>query len=222
MKIEEVMSRDVLTVTPDASLKEVAAVLVEHGVSGLPVCDAEGRVLGVVSEGDLLFKERGRDVRRGALFLRPADEAKNNARTAGEAMSAPAVVIEPRRPLSEAARLMLQHRVNRLPVVHEGRLVGIVTRADLVRAFGRPDDEVERELRDVMQRVLWIDPDRVTLTVDDGRVRLSGELESKTEADLLEAYATAVPGVVDVDSELIWSIDDQARRRRNARLPHRV
>jgi CBS domain-containing protein len=223
MKIEEVMSRDVVTVTPDASLKAVAGILIERGISGLPVCDAEGRVLGVVSEGDLLFKEQGRDLRRGALFGRMAAEAKSDARTAGDAMSAPPIVIEPRRPVSEAARLMLQHQVKRLPVISEGRLVGIVTRADLVRAFHRPDADVEHELRDdVMQRVLWIDPDRVSVAVDEGEVRLSGKLDTKTEAELLEAYATAVPGVVGVDSELTWSVDDQARRSRNARLPHRV
>jgi CBS domain-containing protein len=211
MTIEQLMTRGVITVHADTSLKDVAATLVEQGISGVPVCGKDGRVLGVVSEGDLLFKEQGIESRKG------------NARTAGEAMSAPAVTIEPHRSVSLAARLMLQRSVNRLPVVRDGVLVGIVTRADLIRAFDRPDDELELELREeVMQRVLWIDPDRVTVTVNEGEVRLGGELDSKTDAELLVAYAYAVPGVVGVESELTWSIDDQSRRVRHARIPGRI
>ena len=211
MTIEELMTRGVITVHPHTSLKEVAATLVDQGISGVPVCDKDGRVLGVVSEADLLYKEQGIDSRKG------------RARTARQAMSAPAITIEPQRSVSLAARLMLQRSVNRLPVVRDGVLVGIVTRADLIRAFDRPDDELERELRDeVMQRVLWIDPDRVTVAVDHGEVRLSGELDSKTDAELLVAYAGAVPGVVGVESELTWSLDDQSRRVRNARIPSRI
>ena len=211
MTIEQLMIRGVVTVRPETSLKDVAATLVDQGISGVPVCDAAGRVLGVVSEGDLLFKEQGIESRKGS------------ARTAGEAMSAPAVTIEPQRSVSLAARLMLRHSVNRLPVVREGVLVGIVTRADLIRAFDRTDDELERELReDVMLRVLWIDPDRVTVVVDAGEVHLAGELDSKTDAELLVAYASAIPGVVSVGSELTWSIDDQSRRVRRGRVPSRI
>lgn len=213
MKVEELMNRDVVTVQPDASLKDVAAALVEHRITGLPVCDASGRVLGVVSAGDLLFKEQGLD----------GVGAKAAARSAAEAMSAPAVVIEPQRPVSEAARLMLEHRITRLPVVRQGRLIGIVTRTDLIRAFNRPDEDVERELyEDVLTRVLWIDPARVAITVERGEVHLSGALDSKTEAELVAAYAATVPGVVGVESELTWSVDDQARRTRNARRLSRV
>lgn len=211
MTIEQLMTRGVITVHPHTSLKDVAATLVDQGISGVPVCDKDGRVIGVVSEADLLYKEQGLDSR------------KARARTARQAMSAPAITIEPQRSVTLAARLMLQRSVNRLPVVSDGVLVGIVTRADLIRAFDRPDDELERELREeVMQRVLWIDPARVTVAVEAGEVHLSGELDSKTDVELLVAYARAIPGVVAVQSELTWSIDDQAKRVRRARVPSRI
>jgi CBS domain-containing protein len=132
-------------------------------------------------------------------------------------------VIEPQRPVSAAARLMLERHVTRLPVVRQGRLVGIVTRTDLIRAFNRSDEDVKRELyEDVLARVLWIDPARVTITVECGEVRLSGLLDSKTEAELVAAFAATVPGVVSVESELTWSFDDQARRTRSPRRLSRV
>jgi CBS domain-containing protein len=213
MKVEALMNRDVVTVPPDASLKDIAAALVDHRITGLPVCDSAGHVLGVVSAGDLLFKEQGSD----------GTGNKAKARTAREAMSAPAVVIEPQRPVSAAARLMLERHVTRLPVVRQGRLVGIVTRTDLIRAFNRSDEDVKRELyEDVLARVLWIDPARVTITVECGEVRLSGLLDSKTEAELVAAFAATVPGVVSVESELTWSFDDQARRTRSPRRLSRV
>ena len=217
------MTRDVVTVTPETPLKVVAATLLGLGVSGLPVCDRDGRVLGVVSESDVLFKELGPETRGRAFFPELARSEKEHARTAGEAMTAPAVVTEPGKPVWQAARKMLEHDVNRLPVVDEGKLVGIVTRADLVSAFHRPDAELERELRDeVLTRTLWIDPHDVEIDVDLGDVHLSGEVDTKTSAELVEEYAARVPGVVSVRSDLTWAVDDQARRRRKARVPQRI
>ena len=223
MKVAELMTRDVATVTPETPLKVVAATLLGLGVSGLPVCDRDGRVLGVVSESDVLFKELGPETRGRAFSQELAHAGKERARTAGQAMTSPAVTIEPDRPVWRAARTMLDRGVNRLPVVEDGRLVGIVTRADLVRAFHRPDAELERELRDeVLTRTLWIDPAKVDVDVEMGEVRLSGEVDTKTSAELVAEYAGRIPGVVAVASELTWSVDDQARRTRNARVPRRV
>ncbi|MGH3083897.1 MAG: CBS domain-containing protein [Gaiellaceae bacterium] len=229
MRVESLMSRDVVTVASETTLKEVAALLSRHRISGVPVCDADRQVLGVVSEADILRQEEGRPPRSSTGLLswlfESDDEslAKVGARTAGEAMTSPAITIDPGRPVSEAARLMLERQVNRLPVVREGKLVGIVTRADLVRAFHRPDEEIRREIsEDVLLQTLWISPDRVTISVEDGEVSLAGEMENRTQAELAVAYVSRVPGVVDVHSELTWQVDDLARRTGSARLPRRV
>lgn len=218
MRVEHLMTKEVVTVSPETSLKEVAATLADRGVSGLPVCDPEGRIVGVVSEADILRKEQGFPPGRSSVFewlVGRGEEAtaKLAARTAGEAMTAPAVTIDAGRPVSEAARLMIERSVNRLPVVHGGELVGIVTRADLVRAFRRSDEEIEREIReDVLLHTLWISPGRLSIAVEDGVVTLAGTLETRTEAELAVAYVRRVPGVVDVHDELGWHVDDLARR----------
>ena len=222
MNVEHLMTTDVVTVPPQASLKEVATVLSDRRISGLPVVDENGRVAGVVSEADILRKEIGLAAGRGgALDWLLGDgngtAGKAAARTAGEAMSSPAITIEPGRPVAEAARLMLERGVNRLPVVLGGELVGIVARADLVRAFRRSDEEIEREiLDDVLVHTLWIDPGRLEVSVRDGEVALAGELRTRTEVELVVAYVGRVPGVVDVRSGLRWAVDDLARRSRPA------
>src|SRR5918995_4526978 len=152
MKVTDAMTSEVEVVGPEASLKEVASILAEHRISGLPVVDDGGDVLGVISEGDILLKETA-EVPRGFRRLRHHKEASAvastvEARTAGEAMSAPAVTVEPFWPLAEAAELMIEHGVKRLPVVEDGKLVGILTRFDLVQAFARSDAEIEREIRE--------------------------------------------------------------------------
>jgi CBS domain-containing protein len=229
MHVEQVMTRDVVTVSPDTLLKEVAELLAERSISGVPVCDDERHVLGVVSENDILYKELGPDQRQGGPFawlLEPATGSstlKIAARTAEEAMTAPAIAIEPGRPVSEAARTMIDRGVNRLPVVADGVLVGIVTRADLVRTFQRSDAEILDEIRgEVLVRTLWIDPEPITVEVDRGEVKLAGEVETRTTAELLAAFVRRVPGVVSVESELSWKVDDLARRTGKARVPARV
>jgi CBS domain-containing protein len=210
MKIFDVMTKDVMTVTPEATLRQVAEVLSGFGISGLPVVE-DGRVVGVVSEADVLAKERGDAPRRSSLFGLLLDDgagltAKLEARTAAEAMTSPAVTISPERPLAEAAARMLDEGVNRLPVLQEdGTLVGIVTRADLVRAFVRSDEEIAREVEeDVILRTLWIAPERIEVSVEDGDVQISGHVESRAEADLLPEFVRKVPGVVSVSSSLTW------------------
>jgi CBS domain-containing protein len=212
MKVQDVMTKDVRTVRSTTPIKEAAAILADLRISGLPVVDAEGRVLGVLSEGDILFKESGLSEKPSVfswLIAIPnaGIDLKLAATTAGEAMSAPALTIGPRRSVSEAATTMIEQSVNRLPVVNEqGELVGIVTRADLVRAFVRSDDEVAREIReDVIRRTLWIDTEAIQVEVEDGEVRLSGEVETKSDAELIPAYVQKVPGVVSVLSKLRWA-----------------
>lgn len=223
MRVADVMTQEVRCVAPEASLKDVAATLVEHGISGMPVCDRDGRVLGVVSETDILYKERGtRPRRRGPLAwlverARRAEVVKTAARTAGEAMTRPALTIDPGRSVSEAARLMLDRGVNRLPVSKADQLLGIVTRADLVRAFTRTDAEIEREIREEgLARILLLAPGAVSVVVTDGQVRLGGRVERLSDVAILSGFIARVPGVVAVESDVEWQLDDVSRKGQRA------
>lgn len=220
MKVREVMTTTVLTIGPEAPLKDLARLLVAHGISGVPVCDVERHVVGVVSEGDVLCKGLGGE-RRGRLLAWLADgpvpAEKARATVVREAMTSPAITIAPFRDVDEAARLMVEHGVNRLPVVADGELVGIVTRADLVRAFTRGDEEIRREIEsDLLQRTLWVEPGAVRVTVVSGHVQLAGRLQTRSDAELLSRLAARVPGVVTVEPELEWLLDDTTRRGRRA------
>jgi CBS domain-containing protein len=214
MKVEDIMSREVVTVPPGASLKEAAHLLVEHRISGMPVVDNQDHVLGVFSEADVLPKEAAELQPRRPLAwlagqLEPVDRSKLEAYLVGEAMTAPALTIEARQPVSRAAKLMIEKGVNRLPVVDDGKLVGIVTRADLVRAFVRTDAEIAQEIReDVVVRGLWLDKHSVQVEVDDGEVTLAGRLDNRADAEVLRALVGRVPGVVGVHSKLAWTDDD--------------
>ena len=222
MKVREIMSAHVLTTGPETPLRDVAAILVENGISGLPVCDAERHVMGVISEADILYKEH--DPLEGRF--RPLSwivdgvtayerVTKASAATAREAMTSPPVTIPPFTSVAEAARLMSERGINRLPVVEHDQLVGIVTRADLVRAFARSDAEIERELHeDVLERTLWLERGTVDVLVARGKVQLSGRLAKRSDVMLLEGLAAKVPGVVEVESRLTWDLDDTTRRER--------
>lgn len=216
--VAQVMTRDVITVTPETPLMEVARLLVDRGVSGLPVVDHDGRVVGVVSEGDLLVKEGGvapRSRRPLARIFEPArvraEEAKVEATTAGEAMTSPAITVEPGRTVQGAAEVMTRLGINRLPVVDaDGRLVGIVSRADLVRAFVRSDAELVEAIRsEVLLHAMWLDPDRFEVAVTDGVARVRGRVERRSTAEMLGRFVAMVPGVVDVDADIAWTVDDR-------------
>jgi len=210
MKVKQVMTTAVATVGPTTPLKDVARLLERRRISGVPVVDRDGTVLGVVSEGDVLAKEQGSIETARRLWQRRDQEhavrrVKRGAVTAGEAMTSPAVVIGPARAVATAARIMLDRGVNRLPVVEEGRLVGIVTRADLVRAFARPDADLEREIRtEVLEQAMWIASDQVEVSVAEGVVRLSGIVETQADAEVMARLVERVPGVVSVTSDVGW------------------
>jgi CBS domain-containing protein len=218
MNVRDVMTANVAAVGGDATLKQVAELMVDRGVSGIPVVDAEHGVLGVVSEADLVMKAASPPERAGIFWRLFAPEGLDmrrlQATTAAEAMSAPAVTVDPDQSVAEAARLMVDAGVKRLPVIEGGRLAGIVSRADIVRTFTRSDGEIWEELRnDVLARRLWIAPDTLDLEVTGGRVRIAGRVSTRSEADLVDAFAWRIPGVVSVDcSGLSWETDDRARR----------
>jgi len=218
MKVADVMTRTVVAVTPETPLKDVAAVMVAKGISGVPVVDADGAVVGVVSEADFVIKERGVEGVRHRLLARVFGEsrqtkrelAKIEATTAGEAMTAPAVTVAASDALKSAAEIMSSRKINRLPVVDGGRLVGIVTRADVVRAFVRPDEELERLVREevLAKTAFWLEPDAFDVKVEAGVVRLAGRVERRSLADTIVEVTRDLGGVVGVESELTWEFDD--------------
>ena len=218
MTVREAMTTSVVAVRPATPLKDVARLLVEHRISGLPVVDDDGAVLGVVSEADFLMKEQGaeavphRPLARifGESQASRSQQAKVDALTAGEAMTAPAVTIEPGRRIIEAATIMTTRRLNRLPVVENGRLVGIVTRADLVRAYVSSDEELVRTIREeVLLRTLWLDPVPFDVRVVDGVAAIRGRVERRSTAEMIERAVALVPGIVDVNAAIEWSLDDR-------------
>jgi CBS domain-containing protein len=218
MKVKDIMTVNVAAVGQDATLKQIATLMAERGVSGVPVVNAEKYVVGVVTEADIIAKAASRPESAGMLGrLFPAqgvDERRLNATRAAEAMTSPSVNIDAEMSVAEAARRMVDQRVNRLPVVSDGKLAGIVSRADIVRAFTRSDAEIWEELRnEVLVHQLWLAPDELSVKVEGGQVQLAGEVETKTIAELIEAFAWRVPGVVTVDcSEVTWKADDRERR----------
>ncbi len=227
MKVREIMTREVVTVGPEAELRDVAKVLVDNGISGLPVCGAQRELLGIVSEGDILVKEGGpRTQDRGFLGRLSGTASKNVRKTRAvkvrEAMTSPAVTISPHASVAEAARRMSDLGIKRLPVVQNRKLVGIVSRTDLVRAFVRSDAEIRREIReDLLLRTFWLEvPDAVQVHVERGAVRLSGQVETATDAALLEKLVARVPGVVSVHAEVGWRVDDRTRARRELERLH--
>jgi CBS-domain-containing membrane protein len=209
MRVHEVMTTDVATTTPEALLKDAALELVRRRISGMPVIDGDRHVVGVVSEADILAKEGDEQKPGGFLqwLVDPGDPwvaARFDAVTVGDAMSSPARTVAADRTVAEAATLMLDENVNRLPVIDpDGMLIGLVSRGDLVRAFVRTDEEILKEIEDdVLRRVMWLNPSDVEVTVEDGIVTIKGEVASEADADLLPKFVRRVPGVVEVTSAL--------------------
>jgi CBS domain-containing protein len=195
-----------VSVSQDTTLKQVAELMVEHEISGLPVVDADGRVLGVISEADVIRGETGGTGGQGMIARARAiadPDSLSIPRTAGEAMSSPAVTIRDDETVVEAAHRIDERGVNRLPVVDEdGRLVGIIARADVVRAFARSDEAIADAVREEVERALGLASDAVQVAVSDGEVLLSGEVDTDANAKLAAFFAMRVPGVVAVRSEL--------------------
>lgn len=213
----DVMTAQVITVRPETSVKETAALMLAHHVSGLPVVTVEGELVGIVTEADLLYKETGREraaepfFRRWSRSGRTADAArKAEGLTAVDLMSSPVVTVEEATPLHDVAALMVRRRINRVPVMRQGRLAGIVSRADVLRAFTRPDAELARTVRTVLLRELWVDVGRIEVAVRDGVVRLDGVVDRRSELDLVTRWVAALDGVIGVESHLAFEYDDRA------------
>ena len=212
--VREVMTPDVVTVDSLAQFKEVVRSMQEHRVSALPVVDADGVLVGIVSEGDLILKadeglEGGWRLFEGRH--RAADRAKAAGMLVHQLMTTPVLSVGPDATLGEAARRMHRGQVKRLPVVDaDGHLVGIVSRADLLRVFLREDAEIAREIReDVIRRTLWIDPDTIRIVVREGVVTIRGQIERRSLLPILDRLVASIPGVVAVNDRLSYSVDDR-------------
>ncbi|GAU69269.1 hypothetical protein SSP35_11_00880 [Streptomyces sp. NBRC 110611] len=207
------MTRDVVRVRPDMPFKEIVRTLAENDVTAVPVVDATGHPMGVVSEADLLRKSADQGDPSGLTpipHLEAWERAKAEGARAEELMSAPAVCARADWNVVEAARLMEVQNVKRLPVVDEtDKLVGIVSRRDLLRIFLRHDDAIREEIkRDVLDRTLRLAPSGVTVEVRDGQVTLSGSVEAKSLIRVLDRLCRSVDGVVSVAEHLRYGTDD--------------
>jgi CBS domain-containing protein len=212
--VGDVMTRDVVTVGEETPYLEITRLLADSGASAVPVVDSAHRVLGIVSEADLLHKVEFGDSNAGKpLWQRSSQRAsrvKSVADRASQLMTSPAVTIGAEADLAQAAKLMHEHHVKRLPVVDaSGRLTGIVSRTDLLRVYLRADSQIRDDVVDgVLKRTMWIDPVSVEVDVVDGKVALRGRLDRRSTAAILVRLVTAVPGVIDVRDELDWEYDD--------------
>jgi CBS domain-containing protein len=204
--VKDVMTTHVFAVRENATFKDIAATLREQRVSAFPVVDGENKVIGVVSEADLLTKEALDSELPGAFrgMTHHREQAKAAALTAADLMSKPAVTIGPDEPVAHAARLMYSRRVKRLPVTSaDGTLIGIVTRSDVLSVYGRPDADIRSEIsRHLILDTFLCDPARFTVTVKDGIVTIEGHPETAVVGhDIVEA-ARHVEGVVAVRDRL--------------------
>lgn len=209
MRVYELMTHDVVAVPPDTTLKEVARLLVDHRIGGVPVIDDDRVVLGVVSESDFVIKELSSDNVRRSRFDQLLGRAKQDAarvaaRMAGEAMTAPAITIDGTASVREAAIKMVERNINRLPVTESGRLVGILTRGDLVGLFAQPDSAIADRLRHLLRAVDGLVVERV----ENGIATLAGTVETRVMAETAAHLAEVADGVVAVNRDrLTWRED---------------
>jgi len=203
--VKDVMTTQVIWVKKDATFREMAVALRNYRVSAFPVVDDDGKVIGVVSEADMLNKEALDDepgVISGMLHRR--DQAKARGVTAGDLMTAAVVAVRPDDTVEHAARLMYDRKVKRLPVTNEdGRLVGIISRADVLSVFDRTDEAIRQEILDeVLLGEFLVDPKAYDVTVKDGIVTLAGRPETSDSGHRIVHRVRHVQGVVAVRDRL--------------------
>ena len=219
MRARELMSTPVVTVNPEASLKDLVDLMVTHGISGVPVVDRGGTLLGVVSESDVMQKIEGAIAeateaglpRLLTVLAKVLDVSpKTTARSVADLMTTRVVSANPDATVQELVHLMITYDVNRIPIVETGRLVGIVTRADILRTLVRPDAAVATDLRWRIGHELWINPDLLQITCRDGVVTFAGTVDTHADAALVRRWAAKTEGVVGVDDrDLRYAIDER-------------
>lgn len=211
--VDTVMTKEVVTARPETTFKELVTLMSEHRVSGLPVVDAKGRPLGVVSEADTLVKQEQHGGAASKPWLgrrRRARWRKATGRVAGDLMTAPAVTVGPDETVTAAARTMAHKNVRRLCVVDgEGKLVGVVARRDVIGTFLRDDDAIRADIEEyVFKKGMWLFPGSLTVEVTDGVATVDGSVERRTTALVAGQLTHAVPGVVGVRNNVRFEMDD--------------
>ncbi|MFE4539088.1 CBS domain-containing protein [Streptomyces scopuliridis] len=205
--VGDVMTHTVIVVGRQAGFKEMVETLEKCKVSAMPVLEGDGRVVGVVSEADLLLKEEFRDEDPSHIeqMRRLDDLRKAGAVTAEQLMSAPAVTVREDATLAQAARTMALKKLKRLPVVDsEGMLQGIVSRSDLLKVFLRTDEDLAEEIRrDVVENLFRVSRESVQVSVAEGAVTLSGSVRDTALVPVATRLVRAVEGVVDVECDLV-------------------
>jgi CBS domain-containing protein len=222
MNASEVMTQNLLSAKPDAPVFEAIRLMLDHRVSGLPVVDEAGRLVGILTEGDLLRRSETGTERHRPRWLeilmgpgRMADEyVRTHGRKVGEIMTREVVSVTPESPLREIIELMERRGIKRMPVLHGDQLVGIVSRADLLRAFAstfeeRPaaptsDEEIRERILAELAKVAWAPRDGLAITVENGVVDLNGVILDEKEREALRVAAENVPGVIAVEDHLVW------------------
>jgi CBS domain-containing protein len=211
IKVGDVMTREVVTVHPDTPFPQIVERLLENNIGGLPVVDPNGTLLGIVTEADLITKEAYEHGRRRHLDLvidhltgrDPAWIRKAEARCAGDLMTVDVHTASPHEDLATAARRMLEEHHKQLPVVADGRLVGIVSRKDLLKPFNRSDAQLAGDVAAILRDPLRApEGHRARFTVENGVVTLRGTTRFASDAGVLRAFVAGVPGVVAVEDAL--------------------
>lgn len=219
MIVADVMTTEVVAVDPETSLAEAASWMVRHRVSGLPVLDAAGKLIGILSEGDLLHRPELGTCGRQAGWMRgilraetlAAEYAHTHGRQVGDVMTRNPSFVRPDLPLAKAAELMRQKQVKRLPVVREDSLVGMLSRFDILRALATRLEEscieaTDAEILDDIEAALaqepWAPRDGVRFGVSNGRVRIEGRIGSEQEARAIAILARNTRGVTGIENGL--------------------
>jgi CBS domain-containing protein len=222
MKAMDVMTRDVVSIEPDASVLQAVRLMLQHKISGLPVVDAAGNLQGILTEGDFLRRaETGTERKRSRFvefLLGPGRLAEDYTRTSGrrvnEVMTPDVYTVTEDAPLEQVVHLMERHRIKRLPVVRGGKVVGIITRANLVRAVASlalaehpvaaSDETIRAQLIAELKKRPWAPVGLMDVVVKDGVVKLSGALTDERQRQAIRIAAENIPGVKKVEDHLIW------------------
>ena len=221
MKASDIMVSNVITVGPDACVQDVAGLLLRHRISAVPVVDVKGEILGIVSEGDLINRPETETVHRKSWWLDAlasnqvlaAEYVKSHSRSVTDVMTRDVITAAPDTPVAEVAALLEKKRIKRVPIVKDGKIVGIVSRANLLQGLAsmkskspqaRPDDFVIREtVMAKLQNERWTKPTLISVTVQDGNVELWGIVEFPAEQKALHVLAEVTPGVRAVNDNLM-------------------
>ena len=217
MKASDIMTKEIVSITPDTSVKEIAGLMTSQRVSGMPVVDGNGKLVGIVSESDLLHRAETGTERKRKWWLgvfqdsdRLAREfVKSHGLKASDIMTSRVTTIDSNADLGEVADQLDRHKLKRLPVVEGGRIVGMITRADLVRALaqatvqpaaGIVDDlALEKAIRLHMRKAEWLDSIYINVRVANGVAELSGLVASADQRKALRVLVAETPGVTSVE-----------------------